>query len=241
MKIPALRSSSLTALACGLTLTLAGCQSPQARLQQQGLAEYQSGAYGQALATFNQALDQKPFDAQNNYYAGNAALKLGKLETAAYHYKLAWQADPGLADVKDALTTTYLRMGKPDQALDFLERDAELTAKVKDPRNLKKINNRRYTAQTEEAMFLNRARDRARIAETYEKLGDLDNARVYYEQAVKMGPKDPAVLIPAASFYARIGKKQRASDLFEQVYKVDPHAEGLAAAMEQAGMKVTWR
>lgn len=228
-------------VAAVLSVLLAGCQSAPLRLQKSGLAAYDAGHYQTALDDFNHALNYNVFDAKNNYYAGNAALKLGRLETAAYHYKLAWQANPGLPEVKDALTETYLRLGKPDEALDFLERDAALTAKTQDPRALKAVQKRRYVYQPEELMYLNKARDRVRIAQTYEKLGDLDNARVYFDQAVQMAPKQPEVLIAAASFYARIKQPDKARALFQKVYEIDPTAPGLADAMQQAGMTVTWK
>lgn len=223
----------------GVVVLLAGgCQSPALRLSKEGLAQYKSSDYPTAYETFSKALTYDQFNAENNYYAGMSAFQMGRYDTAGYHLRLAWQKDPSLGDVKEALTEILIREGKPDEALNFLDRDAELTAKTKDPRLAKTVNKRPYKLQTEEGMYLRQADDRCRVAKVYEKLGDLDNAAVNYERALTMAPHDPEILMTAGQFYARVNQRTKAAKLFEKAYNIDPQTPGLAEAIQKSNMTV---
>lgn len=221
-----------------LSFSLAGCQTAQQKLTKQGIGQYNAGDFAGAQATFDQILQKDQFNAQANYYAGMSAFRQDKLETAAYHFKLAWQADPSMGEVKDALTETLIRQGKKDEALDFLDRDAALTAKIRDPRPMKIVQKRRYLWQTEENMYLHKADDRARVAQIYEKLNDFDNAALNYNAALELAPRDPDLLTAAGSFYARIGQREKAADLFTKAYNIDDKTPGLAEAIAKYNMAV---
>jgi tetratricopeptide (TPR) repeat protein len=218
-------------------MVLGGCQSPQIRLSKQGVTQYKAGDYPTAYLTFEKALSYDQFNAEDNYYAGMSAFRLGRYETAAYHLKLAWQADPSLGDVKDALTETLIRQGKADQALDFLDRDAELTAKVRDPSWMKR-GSIHTDMTTEERMYLRKADDRCRVGAVYERLGDMDNAAINYERASKMAPNDPDILTTIGQFYARIGQRDKAAKLFTKAYNIDRETPGLAEAIKANDMVV---
>lgn len=222
----------------GMVLLSTGCQSPTIKLGKQGVAEYKSGDYPKAYSTFEQALSYNEFNAENNYYAGMCAFQMGRYETASYHLKLAWQANPSLGDVKEALTEVLIRLDRPDEALDYLDRDAELTAKTKDPRVAKTNNKKPYIWQTEEGMYLRKADDRCRVGRVYERLGDLDNAALNYEKALKMAPHDPFILTDVGSFYARIGQRDKAAKIFTTAYNIDPKTPGLEEAITKNQMVV---
>lgn len=236
-----LRSSFKTGLLlAGLTLTLAlvtGCQSEQIKARKAGIALYNQQNYPAAQEKFDKALSYNQSSAEDNYYAGMSHLEQGHLVQAEYHFKLAWQANPGMADLKQALTEVLVREGKVDEAIAYLERDAQLTAKVEDPRWQKGLSNRRYMSEVEEQMFLGRAGDRLRIARTYEKLHDYDNAKVYFEQAKAMAPNAPKVRLAIGEFYGRIGNTAVARDEISAAYKLDPKTPGLAEAMAKYGVK----
>ena len=228
---------AIYAVALTLACLLPGCDSPQAKLRQKGIEEYNAGQYQMAFDTFNKGLDYNQMKATDNYYAGASAMKLGNLKRAEYHFYLAWQADPSMADVKDALTECLLREGKEDQALDFLERDAALTAKVKDPRPLKQINNRPYTHQVDERMFLTKGGDRLRVADTYERMGDLDNARLNYNKAIELDPTNPQIHFAAGMFCERINNKAAAGTEYTAVYQLDPKYPDIIPALARAGLQ----
>ena len=221
-----------------VVLLAGGCQSPAIRLTKEGVVQYKAGEYPNAYETFSKALTYDQFNAESNYYAGMSAFQMGRYDTAGYHLRLAWQKDPSLGDVKDALTEILIREGKPDEALNFLDRDAELTAKTKDPRLAKTINKRPYKLQTEEGMYLRKADDRCRVGQVYEKLGDLDNAAVNYERALSMASNDPDILTTVGQFYARVNQREKAAKLFAKAYNIDPKTPGLAEAIQKANMVV---
>ncbi len=215
---------------------LGGCQSAQRQARAEGLAAYKSKDYTAAFAKFNEALSHDEFSAIDNYYAGNAAFQLGKLKTAEGYYMLAWQADPSMAEVKAALTETLLRQGKTDEALDLLERDSKMLEAVKDHHLEKLRNNRVYVWAKEDRMYAQKASSRVFVAQTYERIGDLDNARVFYEQARKLAPDDPTILLAVGEFYGRLGKKAEAQDALIAAYHIDPQTPGLVEAMTRNGI-----
>jgi len=217
---------------------LTGCESPAAKLRTEGLGLYDKGSYEPALQKFDAALQYDQFDARSNYYAGAIQSKLGKYEQAEYHLKLAWQADPGRPEVKEALAETLVREGKEDAALDFLERDAALTAQVVDPRPLK-AGKMLYTKQVEERMYLGKAGDRLRVAQIYEKIGDMENAKVNYRKALDMAPNDPVFLLAAGRFYAKTGDRATAGAALRKAYSIDPTTPGLVDAMTHAGVAIS--
>lgn len=220
---------------------LGGCESTQQKLRKEGLGLYNQAQYQGALDKFYQALVySNQGDALDNYYAGMSAYQLGKYEQAALHFKNAWNADPSMAEVKQAMTETLIRQGKANEAMDFLERDAEYTAKVNDPRVWKTVDKRRYVWETEEQMYLGKGGDRLRIARIYERLGDFDNAKVYYEQAREMSsPRDTKVLMAIALFNEHIGDKKGAGELLKEVYRLEPQTPGLVDALTRNGVLIS--
>jgi tetratricopeptide (TPR) repeat protein len=218
---------------------LAGCEAPESKLRSEGLSLYGQEQYEPALDKFNGALKYDQFEPRANYYAGSIQAKLGHYEQAEYHLKLAWQADPSLGDVKDALTEVLLREGKEDAALDFLERDAALTAKVLDPRPEIVSSKRPSDKTVQERMFKGKGGDRLRVATTYEKIGDMENAKANYAKAIKMNPNSVDVLTAAGLFYSKIGDKDAATDAFGKAYHIDPAAPGLVDAMTKAGIPLS--
>jgi len=226
----------MAALVLGMSL-LTGCESDQIKARKAGIVFYNQQDYPAALDKFNQALSYNQSSAQDNYYAGMTHLEQNHLVQAEYHFKLAWQANPGMGDLKQSLTEVLVREGKVDEAVSYLERDAQLTAKVKDPRWQKSISNRRYMSEVEEAMFVGRAGDRLRIARTYEKLNDFDNAKVYFEQAKSMAPNAAAVRLAVGEFYGRLGNAAVAREEISAANKLDSKTPGLAEAMAKYGVK----
>ncbi len=63
-------------------------------LEALGRARYQSGRYGEALESFDEALDVDPANDYAHYCAGLCCLKLGRKDKAAGHFKVAWYLKP---------------------------------------------------------------------------------------------------------------------------------------------------
>ncbi len=193
------------------SLLLAGCESSAMRLRNQGLSLYHQGKYQSALQKFNAALQSNPSDPRANYYAGASDYMLARYQEAAFHYKTAWTVDPNFGHVKSALAEALIRAGRPNEAMNFLERDAELTGRVN---------------------------GRLRVARFYKRIGDLDDARVNFVKAAAMAPTNPEVLMQVAQFYDSIGEKGKARALYIRIYQLDPAMPGLVESMQHDGVTI---
>ncbi len=226
-----------TALVAALAFT--GCESNLQKYRDQGVLEYQKGDYSNSLVSLTKALSYDEFDPKSNAYAGMIHYQAGEYVQAAYHFQVALQADPSSEEAKNGLTETYIKQGKPDQALDALERSSEMAQKVDDPRWEKTNVKRHYTKGTEERLFLGKVDDRMRIARTYEKLGDYDNALVYYKKALELDPESVDVLMAAANLAEKAGNKPEAREYLRRAYGIDPGAKGLTDAMTRNGLAIS--
>lgn len=220
-------------------VSLGGCASNVEKFRKKGIALYQKEQYDQALAALDTALKYDEFDAGANTYAGLIYYRAGSYQQACYHFKTALQADPSSEEAKAGLTAALIRLNKPDLALDYLERSSALANTVDDPRTLKSNVKRKYTKQTEENLFLGKVGDRLRIARTYEKLGDYDNALLYYKKAEAMDPENVSVLQSTAGLYEKTGNKEECRAYLAKAYRVDPAAPGLIEAMTRNGLAIS--
>jgi tetratricopeptide (TPR) repeat protein len=234
----AFRLLPLAALAPVL-MALPGCESGLEHYRKQGITLYQQEKFDDSLQSLNKALTYDQFDAQSNAYAGLIQYRAGNYVQAAYHFQLALQADPSSEEAKDGLTATLIKQGKPDQALDALERASQMADRVDDPRWLKSNAKVRYQKQVEERLFLGKVDDRVRIARTYEKLGDYDNAALYYKKAAEKNPRDGSILLALANLAEKAGNKGDAREYLRQAYLVDPATPGLTDAMTRNGLAIS--
>ncbi len=124
-------------------------------------------------------------------------------------------------------------------ALDYLERASAIADKVKDPRAEKSNSKRRYMKQTEEGLYLGKAADRLRIGRAYEKLGDYDNAVVYYQKALTLQPDSANVLMSLASLYEKLGNKTQTREFLIRAYNADPASPGLTDALTRNNIAIS--
>jgi tetratricopeptide (TPR) repeat protein len=230
--------SAAAAVALALTV-LPGCETSLEHYRKQGVSLYKAEKYDESLTSLNKALTYDQFDAKANAYAGLIHYRAGNYVQAAYHFNLALQADPSSEEAKDGLTATYIKQGKPDQALDALERSAKMAEKVQDPRWEKSNIKRKYIHDVEERMYLGKVDDRLRIGRTYEQLGDYDNALVYYKKALEHSPEDSAVLMALSSLAEKAGNKAEAREYLRRAYLADPATPGLTQAMTRNNLAIS--
>ena len=153
-----------------------GCESNLEKFRKEGVRLYNAEQYDASLTTLKSALQEDQSDAVANTYVGLIEYRQDHLQQAEYHLRLALNLDPSSEAAKTGLTSTLVKQGKPDEALDALERAALMAEKVDDPR-IEKTYKRPYTKQVEERLFTGKINDRIRIAKSYETLlGDYDNA-----------------------------------------------------------------
>jgi tetratricopeptide (TPR) repeat protein len=218
---------------------LSGCTSKLEVLRKQGVREYQAGQLDQAQATLKNALHEDQFDAVSNAYAGMIEYRQDNLAQAEYHFRVALQSDPSSEEAKSGLTATLIKQGKPDEALDALERAAKLAEKVPDPRWEKTDIKKPYTKQVEERLYLGKEKDRIRIAQTYETLGDYENALVYYKKALEYAPQDGKVLMAVAQLAEKAGNKPQTVEYLKKAYRAEPGLPGLTDAMTRNGVAIS--
>jgi len=216
-----------------------GCMSDLERYRKEGIAQYKADQFDQSLETLNKALSNDQFDAQSNVYAGLIHYRAKNYVQAEYHFRLALQADPSSEEAKAGLTATLIAKGQPDKALDALERAAEMAEKVDDPRWQKTEIKRPYTKGVEERLFLGKVNDRIRIARAYERLGDYDNALVYYKKALEISPENANVLMSIADLAEKAGNKAEARAYLARAYRKDPALPGLTEAMTRNGLAIS--
>ncbi|MGC8559592.1 MAG: tetratricopeptide repeat protein [Phycisphaerae bacterium] len=205
---------SKTVIVCALVgsaMLIAGCASRGMQLRDQGVALYHQHQYAKSFTALNASMQYNPTSAEANYYAGMIEYAKQNYELAAYHFKVTWTADPHYPHVKTALANTYLKMGEPNTAMNFLERDAELTGSVA---------------------------GRLRVARFYQKIGDLDDARLNYEKAAAMAPTDLHILMTTAEFLDSVGDRTAAGEYYAKAYRLAPTTPGLVAKMEADGVTV---
>lgn len=210
IRMDALKTVTAMALV-GSAVLIGGCASRGMQLRDQGVSLYKKHQYAKSLTTLNAALQYDPTSAEANYYAGMIEYAKHNYEIAAYHFKLTWNADPHYPHVKTMLADTYLRMGEPNTAMNFLERDAQLTGSVA---------------------------GRLRVARFYKKIGDLDDARLNYEKAAAMAPTELHILMMTAEFLDSVGDRKAAGEYYAKAYRLAPTTPGLVAKMEADGITV---
>ncbi len=235
----AFRQAFLFAAVVAVLGSFTACTSNLEKFRKQGIAQYKAEKYDESLATLNKALHEDQFDADSNAYAGLIHYRSDNLQQAEYHFRVALNADPSSEEAKAGLTATLIKQGKPDEALDALERAAKLAEKVDDPRWKKSNIKVPYTSQVEERLFLGKVNDRIRIARTYERLGDYDNALVYYNKALEISPENANVLMSIADMAERVGNKEKAREYLRRAYLKDPGLPGLTDAMTRNGLAIS--
>ena len=199
-----------------------GGASPLEKYRKQGVALYKEQKYDESMAALWLVLHQDQFDSVSNAYQGLIHFQRGELEQAEYHYRVALNSDPSNEIAKEGLTETLIKKGKPDEAMDALERAAKMAEGVEDPRWEKSNMKKPYTKQVEERLYLGKVKDRMRIAKAYQSLGDYDNALVYYKKALEMSPENVMVLMAIAEMSEKAGNKGAGEGNIMRAYRKDP-------------------
>ncbi|HUO08590.1 MAG TPA: tetratricopeptide repeat protein [Phycisphaerae bacterium] len=230
--------SAILAVAASLAL-LTGCESSLEKYRKLGIKQYNKGDYDSSLNTLNKALSYDQFDAQSNAYAGLIQYRQGNYEQAVYHFKVALQSDPSSEEAKDGLTAALIKLDKPDVALDYLERSSALADKVNDPHIAQSASKIPLQLQTEQRLYNGKVADRIRIARAYEKLGDYDNALVYYKKALALNDTNTKTLMDLAALSEKTGNKAATREYLIRAYNIDPATPGLTDAMTRNGVAIS--
>jgi tetratricopeptide (TPR) repeat protein len=220
-------------------MLLGGCAEKLEVYRTQGIRQYEAKQYDRSLQTLNKALTYDEFDARANTYAGLIHYRAGNYQQAAYHARVALQSDPSSEEAKDCLTAALIKLDKPDLALDALERAAALAENVSDPRWQRTFVKKRYTKEVQENLYYGKVDDRVRIGRAYERLGDYDNAVLFYKKAIELTPRNTQAWVAMGNMYAKLGNKAEARNCLVRAYNIDPATPGLTEAMTKQGIAIS--
>lgn len=243
-------------LAAILTATLAslgGCKTANQEYREQGEAlltqaraaeaannEADASAnYTAALAAFDKSLADDAQDPKSNAYKAAIHYRAGEYEIACYHAHVALQFDPSNDLARTVMIRARVKQGKPNLAIDALERRSALADKVDDPRpaisNIKKPDRK----EVELKLFYSPVSNRYEIGKFYESLGDLDNAAVWYRNALALRPQDVTVLLAVVKLNEKSGNPAGLKSAIQAAYAVDPANAELLDVMKRNNISIS--
>jgi two-component system chemotaxis response regulator CheY len=173
----------------------------------EGLAHLENGRAADAAQAFAAAVEARPDQAAYHAYLGWAlflARGAGELPTIRQHLERALELDPDLGKAHELFGRVAVSAGEEAEARTHLERALEVEADqpevvdlliavhghLGDPRGAERSYRRLIALLGERALPL-RGRLWRLLAELYEgPLGDVDSARIAYENAARLAPGD---------------------------------------------------
>jgi adenylate cyclase len=162
-----------------------------------GVALSLNKRHDDAEAAFRLALELKPNDFDAHYQYARHCRTVGRLVEAARWFESATRLRPEDYATPALLSSVYVSLEQPDQALQAQRRAVELADE-----RLKLV------PDDERALYLG--------ASCLSSLGDSSRAREWAKRAVAMEPDDSAVLYNVACVYALLGLHDSAIDCLER-------------------------
>jgi len=163
------------------------------------------GRYREALGEIRVALQSVYNDAELNYLLGEVQLQLGRINNARYSLEKAVDLDPKNTLYLEKLFWVYSNLSDEygKYMLERAEGVAEKLVKL-EPKN--KI----Y---------------RTYLADIYLEKDEEFKAYQSYSKAVELAPEDTWVYIKLAQFYDKVGKSNKAEELYEYIVYLDDSLE----------------
>ena len=181
-------------LALGLALGLLQDASALSKARNLGVAHYERGDYGLAVASFESVLEADTATARDAFNAGMAALQNQDIERALAHFTTARQMDPSFLEAEFGLGVLYKRQLLNPRALELFER-----VSARDP--------------NDPCTWLN-------LGVVRQAMGQAEAAEQAFDRVVALGPARGAnfyasALFRKANLLARRGEREEAKRLFE--------------------------
>jgi Flp pilus assembly protein TadD len=172
-----------------------------------GLQQYQTGAYDRARDSFRSALAVHPGDADLIYNLAQCHDKLGEKPEAERLYNECLKAAPEHAEAHHALLEMMVASNRQAEAARSAHAWLRRRPDLADP-------------YADEGWLC--ARD-----------GDLDSARVRYQRALDLDPRNPRALVGLARVYVRLNRRGRAAVLYERALAVKPDQPDVRKALDE--------
>jgi superkiller protein 3 len=190
---------------------------------------FDAGNYSEAARLFEEANRAKP-SCELQFYIGMAKHRQGRTEDAIIAFQTAVQCDPKLMLAHLALAEAYLERGNDHAALTAYQRALDL-----EPRN--------PGALRGAASVYSRSKSAAQAVELLKVLvqiepsdhqahsdlgaahfatGDFENAKLQYQEALRLRPEAPAALLGLANVQLKNGEDTAAIALLQKVVRYAP-------------------
>ncbi len=212
-----------------------------------GILNLQIGNIIKAKSEFETVLSLNPTHARAHYYLGDIYFKEGNYQKANEHLEKAIEYD-------DSITDAYLKLGKLNFLLNHNEKAKRYLVKALEmDKNL-------YEAHFYYALALERDRvyDRSivefnealndeshrfdcysHLAKIYKDMGNTQEAIKNFEKAIEVGTDDLKKLLEVkyefAGYMIHVGNLQRALELWQEIYNVQPNFKDVAHKLEVYG------
>ena len=209
-------SAAIVAL---LGVALAGCGteviSSNQGLRQQGIAQFQQGAYPDAASSLQNAVRSEPGDYTSRYYLGQSYEKMGKTQQAIEEYRTCLDV---MSKSLEGRTDAEVRRKVVDALAGVIakepEHNGDVAALEKQPRSA-------------ENAFL--------LAKIYRQSGDADMALLRFDQAQQLDPADPQIAKEYGLYLEQLGQNRRAETQLRRAYALNSRDEEVAAALRRLG------
>lgn len=179
-----------------------------------------AGQWDRALAAARRNVQARPHDPMAHVWLGQMLLASADHDEAELAFRHAVELAPGDIRTHNALVSFYARTRQVDRAREAL---GELVAKVK---------------------LSDEARATA-LAQGYELIGDFEQARAAYREALKIAPDNAGLQLRLALLLMNTGHAEEAEKALRRTLQLDPNASAarraLAAMLAARGGESHWR
>lgn len=200
------------------------------RLLVDAVALHRAGRYEDAVARYEQILNEKPRHADALHLLGAASHALGDHEKATGLVRKAIAANKREPAYHNTLGTVLLALGRPDEALVSLRRAISLSRGYAEAHNnlgnaflekrayaeAERCYRRALELQPESAMVHNN------LGSAFRGTGRLADAESSYEEALRLRPDYPVALSNLGRVLQEQGRYDEALDRFEAALRLDP-------------------
>jgi Tfp pilus assembly protein PilF len=200
-------------------VALGGCGeviSYNRQFRQQGVTQFESGAYTDAASSFQNAIRQEPGDYTSHYYLGQC-------------YDKMHMPQQGIKEYQTCLNVMDHSMeGKTDREMRLKVVEGLATSIASQTDHTTDLAMLDSGTKTAENAWV--------AAKVYRKIGDPDMAIQRFDQAQLIDPKDPAIAKEYGLYLEQLGQTRRADPQLRRAYALNDKDEEVAAALRRIGV-----
>lgn len=199
---------------------------------EQGNMYFDQNLFRQAIAPYKKASELDPQNLEVKQKLGESYYRVQTYYSAYAEFKKILEVNPndpianfmlGITAYKQAvlseLIEAFLEMFDPNLAEEQRQRSKAGGSVRERSEVYREMVHAFYTAQKAAPGFLEATFN---LALTYNEMGKLDSARIYYEKAIQIQPDLIRAHIKLAKLYEDLGEKQKSLAKYKEVVQIDP-------------------